>query len=712
MTAPQGLSSPSTELKVEKRVFFWALAWPLFVLGAYFLKAGRPFTHPFGFWDASRYPPFEFSRSLPLLAQSLFILGLVFLIGLVTWSWGRRVREWLTLTPLSAWTAAAFDFGLGILVLNAFWLGTGLTGLWWKPVWMGAGLFFLAGTGWDWVKKKSRGSSFSFRVLDGDFPSLVLFSLGILYFLFSVLHGLLPETFYDSMVYHLAVPSNWLLHHGIVDDPSNFFSNYPFGGELYFLNGLAWGGTEAAKLLHSLSLGACALLAGGWAGELGGRTSARMAAGLTLTLPLFCLNAWSTQVEGMEALTVLLFLYSLDKFATRETSNVRWALAAGLFAGLSLSVKYASLFGLGSGSLALLWNRRSAFGKSAGRQGAVLAGACLAVVGPWLLKNFLFTGNPCFPYLMDWFHGRHLPQEGYQKLLEEQRALVPGGLVSYLLLPWKLTLSTPDSYNFCGPVALAFAPLLLFFRFRHFSLRFLALATTFYFLFGLFSTHTLRFLLPAFPVLYVLLAAVLGGGSRPVAGGVFAFAGSLSAVLCFFSLAAISSLYYGGAGVWSGRQSRGDYLVDSKRLTPYFEMSRWVSGHTPDGSRLLIAGDARGLYYDRPFLANSVFDAQVLAVFAREEKDASGIARRLQKAGVDYLVVNGWEGLRTATSYHLYDLGPREWHRLDDFIQRGVELVWSQGLQGVYRVKKELSAGFPVPATPNLLSAFQKGPMK
>jgi len=231
---------------------------------------------------------------------------------------------------------------------------------------------------------------------------------------------------------------------------------------------------------------------------------------------------------------------------------------------------------------------------------------------------------------------------------------------------------------------------LFLFKMRHPALRFLVWFSLLIFVVSIAVTHILRFMVPDFVLLYILLAGVLAGGDKPFWGKAAAWVAGLSAILCFGYLANISHYYYDFAGIVSGRQSQDQYLTDSRKLTPYYDMAQWLSGHLPDDKRLLIVGDARGLYYKQPFLTNTVFDTQTLAQVAREEKDAEGIARRLRELGVDYLVVNGSEGIRVSKDYHHYELTTDQWRHLDEFIQRGTELIYSQNLQGVYRLLPEM----------------------
>jgi hypothetical protein len=203
-------------------------------------------------------------------------------------------------------------------------------------------------------------------------------------------------------------------------------------------------------------------------------------------------------------------------------------------------------------------------------------------------------------------------------------------------------------------------------------------------------THILRFMLPDFVLLYILLGVVLAAGDRPAWGKAAAWVAGFSAILCFGYMADMVHYYYDFAGIISGRQTRDQYMTDNRKLTSYYDMAQWLSAHLPEDKRLLIVGDARGLYYKQPFLTNTVFDDQTLAKLAREEKDAQGIANRLREMGVDYLVVNGLEGIRVSGDYHHYDLTSAQWQNLDDFIQRGTQLMYSQNLQAVYGLLPQL----------------------
>lgn len=688
--------------------FFIVSAWALFVLAWYFRDIGRVFPYVGEMFNPGSFPSPSLQQCSAVWGQSLVCLLCVLALSFLTVAWGSRLRRFIGFRPSDAWVRMAFNFGLGISFLGLFWMGTGLDRVWYRPIWVWGQGALLAIALWDGFRvwKERRPGTFN-DLIPGDAFSRFLFGAGLFYCFFSLFLDLTPETFYDSMVYHLAVPNYWLIHHGIRDFSTNFFSNYPFGGELYFLNGLVWQGTEAAKMLHVVCFGACALLAGGWARELGGERAGWMALGLTLTFPLFAVNTWATQVEGLMTLAVALFAYTLFRGLREGNLSPRDAILAGLFAGLALSTKYTALLSMGSVLAVLAFGKSSFFKPSNWKAWIWFFLAAALLFGPWVVKNLLYTGNPIFPYLMSHFPGRHLPEAGYQRLLAEQHARSAHDPLSWLLLPWTLTMSNPDSYNFCGPIALALAPFLFLFRLRHPVLKKLAWLVPLFLVLGLSVTHILKFIVPDFVFLYVLLAAALWGGNRSDWGKGVSLVSALVAVLCFANVTAISHYYYPASGIWYGVQTRGEYLSNPGNITPYYPMAQWVNAQLPGDARLLVAGDARGLYYEREFLTNTVFDEQALAKMAREEKDPSGVARRVRELGVDHIVVNGLEGIRVSPDYGHYDLSTAEWEKLDGFIQTRTDLVYSRDFQAVYRVReqpKEKAAE----EIPDLLMFFSK----
>jgi len=254
----------------QHRNSFIALIPVLIWAGAVFICFFSELDKTFHYWgllfNADTFPTADSAQWLKIWGESLKAVLTTTLVAGATWTLGQRGRRVFQLELSDSWVRFGFEFGLGIVVLGLFWVGTGFFGLWFAPVWQGFAVVVVLGLAWDSFHLFRRFSKPTWNFIKSIGPSYVFLSLtGLVYIALTLLVDLTPETFYDSMVYHLAVPEYWLSHHGLSDFPTNFFSNYPYGAETYFLNGLVFQGTESAKMLHGRPGGLC--FTGGWLGQ-------------------------------------------------------------------------------------------------------------------------------------------------------------------------------------------------------------------------------------------------------------------------------------------------------------------------------------------------------------------------------------------------------------------------------------------------------------
>jgi hypothetical protein len=319
----------------------------------------------------------------------------------------------------------------------------------------------------------------------------------------------------------------------------------------------------------------------------------------------------------------------------------------------------------------------------------------LVFTGPWLLKNWTFDANPLFPYASSFFGGISITPAHNAQLLGENRQFLPmdQGLLSYVTLPWRLTMPQGREIQFLGPLILAFLPLALVIRKNHSRWKYLYRLTWVYLVLGMCFTHMLRFLMPGFLLMFMLVGKTVAGlesGMKKTACAAL----YLSAFLNLGPLILICARTFDGVGIWSGRETREQYL-DRMTQNSYFPLARWCE-NLPSTARVLLVGDARGLYYPRPFLANSAFDTPLFEEAARSEKDASGILRRLKEKGVDVVVMNLPEGIRLSQEYGLYRLGASEWAKLDQFFRQGLDPVYIRPNLQAYLVREDLNTHLPI----------------
>jgi hypothetical protein len=254
---------------------------------------------------------------------------------------------------------------------------------------------------------------------------------------------------YDSLTYHLAAPAQYLRAGGIVELPYDHHTYFPFTMEMLFLLGLALQGPVLAKLFHWLMLPLCcfALIA------LGRRHLTTRAglfgAALFASIPLVQSEATTAYVDlGFTAFVLLAFLCFANWLSSHESeesssvTNGGWWLAwSGVFCGFAIGTKYLGFltFGwLGLWALGTMLRRRNFQFKP------LLLFAVYAIVlgGGWYVRNWLWTGNPVYPFAYEIFGGRGWTAQMAADYTRDQAAYGFGRSPSdWLWLPWRFAMA-------------------------------------------------------------------------------------------------------------------------------------------------------------------------------------------------------------------------------------------------------------------------------
>ena len=650
------------------------------------------FIHCPNAWLSFHFPTsetFNFPKFFKALTEfSSIVLTSLWVLALMGWT-GHRFHRVLGIVQANRQMIFCLEMALGILFWVSFWLGLGLARLWFGPVWLGAMILMSL-----WAIPDLFRAVQSFRKIKKPDLPLWFITLAVVYGFIAVIHAMLPEIFYDTLNYFLGLPQFWLYQHGITDNAQQLYSGFFYGGSMFYMGGWVLGDAEGAKLLSAAVWVFNGILAYGWVQELSGKKAAVVAAAAVLTFPLLYLNAWAARVDGLFTFLVLLFLYTLTKAFEVGFKNKRceWLVLSALFAGLAVTIKPTALVIIVAVILVLILRR----GKDLKGEWvfAFLAFTLLVLlmVSPWLLKNWAFAGNPLFPYGTSWFGGRSLTVNGYNQLLHDNKRFLPmdHGLWSYVNLFWRLTMPGAGDNQMIGPLVLAFLPGLFLFKLKE-PQKFLLWVTMVSFGLGFSLSHMLRFSMPAFVLALILFSAVFMSDEAPPA---LQWGWKISvwifAIFFLGSYVIISGQYYQGWDRWTGQESREGFLT-LQMSNSYEPLVLWADQHLPAEAKLLIAGDARGLYWPRSFVANSVFDEPFLVQAARQEKDAVGILKRLRESGITHVVINGPEGLRLSAEYGQYDLKPEEWAKLNTLVAQGLKPLYWKNFQAVYAVKDALS---------------------
>lgn len=588
------------------------------------------------------------------------------------------LQRWLSddLRPLEVFVFST-AIGFGLLSLGMVLLGTG--NLWNSSV-VRVGIVLLSGSGFYPARDLFKRFQ-AYRVADREESGIqwpiILVAVGMC---IALLIALAPITYYDSLVYHFALPAAYKHAGGWVGLQSLIYSAFPQNLEMLWTLGLLLRSDIVANFM-AIALAALLVLATlGFGRRFLDEGVGLLASGLLAAMPTFLLLSTGGYVDI--GLTLYAFLNFYAFCLWRE--DRRWATLAlaGALGGLALGVKYTGGIPFAITGVLLLWELRKGPWKTLAQSAALYGGAGVIVFLPWMIKNTIYVGNPVFPFLYRF--GNHTLNPwvrdaalGYFRGLTEYQSRSPWELLRLL---WDVAAHGMDfgsgmdvlgDFGWALPIALI--PCLWLCRRTSTVTKFmLAYAVLFFIPWGM-ARPVLRFLMPLAPVLVLLAAEGWSQGIRLQPPEIQWIARSVmglllaSSVFIFFYVTSVLSIFT----VPLGLEGRETFLLH--RLN-YYGAASFINQHLPPESSLFVLGDQRGYYYERRVQISPVFNENPLVTWANESTSAMELKSRIRREGMTHIVVNGAEMQRLAT-YHSFNFTPegeRRWAELKNTLAKRI----------------------------------------
>ena len=440
---------------------------------------------------------------------------------------------------------------------------------------------------------------------------------------------------YDSLVYHLAVPAQYAREGRIVELRFDHHSYFPFTMEMLYGVALQLRGPVFAKLFHwlMLPLGALTLVA------LGGRAQTRLggllAACLFTSLPMTLVEASTAYIDlAFAAFAVAAVLCFAGAPTANRAHNLAWS---GAFCGFCLGTKYFGWLIFGFLGIWLLIETLKTKPAGGARAIALFGVIALAIGGGWYGRNWIWVGNPVYPFAYGVFGGRGWTAQmataydasqaiyGFGRapldllMLPFRLAMTPlnvGGFENlgvrgqplWPLIPGPITGEKNGLFDvlglllvtFPGPAIFAFGLPALVLALGRERPRAVTLAAALFGLLWIFwalTSQQVRYLFPAL----ALLATVAGWGMATRAPKL------------------TLARWIGGAGLvawlafapyFIARQARGSFDVIAGQETPDAYLTRTFAGYSamrylnakvPADARVAVYGEPRGFYLDRSY---------------------------------------------------------------------------------------------------------------
>jgi hypothetical protein len=350
---------------------------------------------------------------------------------------------------------------------------------------------------------------------------VLFFSIYAAFFTAYFLSALAPEVSPDGSGYHLGNVYRMWQQHGFAWGYHSIYSHMPQGMEMLFLPAYTFGGPSAAALVHFAFFSALPLLMVCYGCRFGFPRAAIFAAVLVYAAPVCGITGISAYNDLALATVIYAGFYLLQLNVDISLSST--FILLGLLVGEAFAFKYTGALAVPFAAGLLLWKYRRA-----ALRPLLLTGLAAALVAvPWLLRNWIWLGNPAAPFLNAWF-----PNPYYDSYLEHSYladlARYPH-FNHFWNLPLEFTLFGRVLPGFIGPVFL-FAPVALLSLRNPHGRRLLLAAVVF--ASPIWFNAAVRFLVPALPFLSMAM-----GIAMAESWGVLPVLTVFHAVLCWPSVA-------------------------------------------------------------------------------------------------------------------------------------------------------------------------------
>ncbi len=620
-------------------------------------------------------------------ALGLFVLRV---IGFGQTSVPDEVNEVPARIPLEWWERLPLAFGLGVSFLGVITLLVGRMG-WLNPVSTRAGLgalIVLAIAHSVWTRSRDQSTRQRQASAKPARAGLrwVSFALVTAPFLLVIALGsMLPTIDFDSIEYHLQGPREYFQKGRIALLPHNVYTSMPFGIEMLHLLGMEvigndWQGALTGQLLIAAFAPATAAMVAMTARRLASPRAAWMAAVVYLTTPWVYRLGVIPYVEGPLCYYHAALVWTVARLWSPQGEPIpashrsRLWLLAGLFAGGAMACKYPGLISavLPFGAIALI----ESFRKRSARIVLAYALGWSVVMGPWLAKNVVDTGNPVYPLAYRVFGGQYWNSKLDTKWNHEHGPK-----------PVRLDFFVDSLSDVVGrsdwqsPLYLALAPLALC---RPGTRRW-AIALWAYGIYLFFSwwflTHRVdRFWLPLLPT-FAVLAGIGADWVRHNAWTV------LLALL--MSLSILTNFVYDSTALAGLNEWTADLNVLRKSVPAMLNAPLVrLDAELPPDAKVLLVGQAAVFHFQHPIVYNTVFNEETIETLTRG-RSPTEIRESLRRLGVTHVYVDWFEieRYRSPGNYGFTDYVQPE--LFDKLIEAGVLETPSMlgARQQLFRVK-------------------------
>jgi hypothetical protein len=582
----------------------------------------------------------DYNNAITIIDR-LFDLYLALMITAVAFCVGHACARLLKVSFENPHEELSFSVMAGVGVIGLVMLGLGLAGLL-SAVPVALAILLLIAFGW---REGMRLLTLIKEGLASATATKLRVALTILFAALVVIfavRAMTPPHTPDEAIYHLSVTKQFVQQGRVFAVTDNWAGNMPFLVQMIYGICLIAKADIAAKLFSLVLAVICSLALYGFCRRFLTRRAgvaamfAFFAAGMVVEVAI------TARVDV--SLAGMLFMTAYAMMAYFQSGERGWLYLSALLAGFSLGIKYSA--GIYILLLAVMYLeegflRRQPF-VTVIKRGLIYTAIVVAISSPWFIKNFIWFGNPVYPFItgevaeLSAGERRYFNAEDqlrldahFEKARKEMPSLVRSREIEMAraeqrrverrpLRVWEY-FTKPDAYNmaeeFHYPNYLfLFAPLMVFAA-RNRWLIWLAAFSAAFFIVTIQTSWIARLLLPIYPALTLMSAyaitelsarADLAGLLPRVSKAVLIPAIAVAAALVPTAvLSVVQSVKTNDLSFIKGDLSRSDYMKNFY----YYPPSYFINHSTPENTRVMMIGAQTCYDLDRDYLADVNWDS-------------------------------------------------------------------------------------------------------
>ncbi len=592
------------------------------------------------------HPQFLTPRSL--IGSLHFALSAVFagVLALGFLSVGRGLLRILRIseTPLDLTEQSWLSLILGEGIVSLILLALGLLSLYAEKI-LTILFIFLAWGAWrerDFLIASARKIKDAFWK-ERDWLSILSWTVLFAALLRGFICASAPDTDWDSLAYHLALPKIFLSRKAFLDIRWAANAHYPLNTEMIYLLCLALTGARAAHAVNFINgLGLLALV---WlmARRFFGPKAAEISCALLSVQPLFqrVIGNAETDLNIAQTIAAALFVFLVSSEEKEPSRRRRLLFLSGILSGLAADAKITGLWAIAAlGLLVLIQDSVST--REKGKEVFLYSGGALLFGFPWYLKNWVQTGNPFWPYLGQWFHAGQADIAAWKRLADSVTEGVSKTFIHYLSVPF-LLISEPQ--KFLHHPQWMMIPFFILLAARSSRELRPAEKKTLLFVFFFYTEWFLvyqdwRYFLPASAVLAVLIGAWSSALIKKKASfRIIALSALLIGLWPLKNLSANNEMY-ALFNIDAATEPPDEHYLE-KSLGPLYSLSQ-LANHLPANSKIFLFRDVRGYYLNRPYAWGDPLNPGVLNYSSITS--SRQLQKKLRELGFTHILYNPYIG--------------------------------------------------------------------